>query len=205
MKNRLESIKRVKFLTTLTTLLFIILVLKLGSLSIVNGQHYKEVSENLSVKDIYITAPRGEIRDRNGILLAGNRPIFTLQIVKDEFRNIDRSETNNRLSQIVKILEKEGEKYTEDFPIKSNILVYDLDSTYLDSENSPFETAIEIIVENELLEDFIDVYFKSETGFRYYPIKNIINSLEYNSIASEQRSYSSLKNIPSIGKVHPRW
>lgn len=182
MKDRLESIKRIKLISNVTILLMIILSLKLGYLTLIKGQHYREISDSLSIKDVYVTAPRGEIRDRNGILLAGNQPIFTLQIVKDEFKSLDTEEKNEKIKELVYILEKNGEKTIEEFPIKLNQFVHKDENNLIGKETSAFESVIEIVVENYLLEDIIDKYYESDSGYKYFPIQNIINSLEYNSI-----------------------
>ncbi|AOY77814.1 hypothetical protein [Clostridium formicaceticum] len=59
-------------------------------------------------------APRGEIRDRYGKLLAGNRPSFTVQMMKNEIvdEKIDEVALNT-----INILEKNGDKYNDEFPI----------------------------------------------------------------------------------------
>ncbi len=64
--------------------MMLVLSFRLATLTIVHGDYYRDISDNKRLKEIYITAPRGEIRDRHGRLLAGNKPSFTVQILKDE-------------------------------------------------------------------------------------------------------------------------
>ena len=67
-----------------TAILFVVLIVRLFFMTIVEGDKYREIADNRRIKTIYDTAPRGEIRDRHGRLLAGNIPSFTVQVLKDE-------------------------------------------------------------------------------------------------------------------------
>lgn len=62
-----------------------ILALQLFYLTGIKGNYYRNISDNIRLKDVVIQGPRGNIYDRNGEVLAGNISKFTLQILKDEF------------------------------------------------------------------------------------------------------------------------
>ena len=51
--------------------------------------HYTELAENKTYKELAIKAPRGEIRDRYGRLLAGNKNLFTVQVSGDGIKKND--------------------------------------------------------------------------------------------------------------------
>ncbi len=91
-----------------------IIILRLADLMIVEGQNYREQAENRIFKNISLGAPRGEIRDKYGRLLAGNRPSFTVQIMRNE---IDSEKMNTVALKLINILEQNGDKYTDEFPI----------------------------------------------------------------------------------------
>ena len=55
---------------------FLLLVGRLFQLTVVDGSYYHALSENNRVRQERIQAPRGVIYDRNGEVLAGNRPIY---------------------------------------------------------------------------------------------------------------------------------
>lgn len=176
--------KRIKIISLITLILFSILGIRLAILTIAKGSYYKEISENSRIKDIYITGPRGEIRDRNGILLAGNRPMFTLQILKDEFKGLKADEKNYYILKTISLLEKDAITYNNDFPISIYDFKYMDTSDYFKTDLSPEDRVINLILENNLLADVIDKYFynkSSENEFYYFPVQNIINSLEFNS------------------------
>jgi penicillin-binding protein 2 len=95
-------------------IIIIAIVLRLAALMIVEGQNYREQAENRIFKNIPLSAPRGEIRDRYGRLLAGSRPSFTVQIMRNE---IDSKGINTTALKLINILEQNGDKYTDEFPI----------------------------------------------------------------------------------------
>lgn len=96
------------------TIIIAIIILRLAALMIVEGQNYREQAENRVFKNIPLPAPRGEIRDKYGRLLAGNRPSFTVQIMRNE---IDSKQINTVALKLTNILEKNDDKYTDEFPI----------------------------------------------------------------------------------------
>ncbi|MFZ5965930.1 MAG: penicillin-binding transpeptidase domain-containing protein [Bacillota bacterium] len=96
------------------SLFIFILFIRLFSLTIVKGEEYKQMADNIRIKKIPIEAPRGEIRDRYGRLLAGNKPSFTVQIMKNEL--IDE-QINQVAITLLHILSNNGEKYVDNLPI----------------------------------------------------------------------------------------
>ena len=72
------------FKSTLITLLIILL----GGLfytQILNGEYYADLSENNRIRLQPIKAPRGQILDRTGKVLAGDRPSYNVYIVPHDF------------------------------------------------------------------------------------------------------------------------
>jgi penicillin-binding protein 2 len=60
---------------------FAIFVLRLFQLQIVEGEALRERSERNSVRTIRLDAPRGDILDREGRVLATHRPAYELQVI----------------------------------------------------------------------------------------------------------------------------
>lgn len=61
-----------------------ILVVRLWYLQIVRGDFFRDRSENNRLRTVYLPSPRGLILDRNGALLAGNRPAFNVDLVLED-------------------------------------------------------------------------------------------------------------------------
>lgn len=84
-------------------------------LTVIQNDSWEKASNGLSIRGIYNPSPRGEIYDRNGKLLAGNKQIFT---VKMSAGNMENEEINNVASKLVGVLEKNNDKYNDNLPIK---------------------------------------------------------------------------------------
>ncbi len=178
-QRRWEKVRRYRILNIIAIILFLVLLFRLSSLTIAQGDYYREKSENMRVKSIYTTAPRGEIRDRNGVLLAGNKPVYTLQIIRDEFSGLEKDEKNKYILNAINILEKDAIEYNRDFPINVYDFRYKDDSKFLNSI-SPYERVYDIIVEHQLVKEIITRYYKNN-DFLYFPAQNLLNNLEYNT------------------------
>ncbi|MBR0599498.1 penicillin-binding transpeptidase domain-containing protein [Sinanaerobacter chloroacetimidivorans] len=91
-----------------------LLGIRLFGLTVVEGAKWDEAASNISIKSIHTSAPRGEILDRYGRVLAGNIPSFTVQISAGDLNN----EQINAVSRnLIRILEANGDSYYDNFPI----------------------------------------------------------------------------------------
>ncbi|MBO4992159.1 MAG: penicillin-binding protein, partial [Firmicutes bacterium] len=97
-------------------------------------------AENLTSKSIYTIAPRGQIFDRNGQLLAGNKPSFNVRFSPDGLKS---EEINAQSLELMKLFEKNGDSYVDNFPIlisANGAFYYTYQQTieeWLESENMP--------------------------------------------------------------------
>ncbi len=80
---------------------FLLLFLKLFFLQIIKGEHYRELARRRSLKVFLLSAPRGNIYDRRGILLAGNSPSFALAVDPKIIRGPQGDEILKRLAEIL--------------------------------------------------------------------------------------------------------
>jgi penicillin-binding protein 2 len=71
-----------------------VLVLRLWYLQIWKGGYYEEVATGNRIRVIPQEAPRGLIYDRNGQLLAYNRPAFNIQLIPEDTPSVERSLEN---------------------------------------------------------------------------------------------------------------
>jgi len=98
--------KRFFLIILMIMFFFIVIIFRLASLMIAEGESHREYAENRIVKSISISAPRGEIRDRYGRLLAGNRPSFAVEVSKNDIVNEQINETS---LELVHIFQKNGD------------------------------------------------------------------------------------------------
>ena len=84
---------RERFERRLTVLLAVIggmlavLAIRLWQIQIVQGEYYLRLAEENRIRVTSITAPRGQIRDRQGRPLTLNRPAFTVSLVPTELQH----------------------------------------------------------------------------------------------------------------------
>ena len=114
MRNFWERAKlwdRYKIFTAIIAFLLLALLLQLFRITIFEGREYRKLADERRVKDIPVTAQRGKIRDRNGVVLAGNRPVFAVQIRKDEVDQFDNEKRNRSYLLLSRFLEEDGADY----------------------------------------------------------------------------------------------
>ena len=92
----------------------IIIIIKLFFIQIVNGQQYLEKSNSRLTRETTIKAPRGNILDRNGVVLAGTNIKYSLELYKSK---ITEEELNNTILRTIRVLEKNLDNYNDIFPI----------------------------------------------------------------------------------------
>lgn len=79
----------------------VVLVFRLWFLQVIEGAYYLEVSKGNRIRVIPEGAPRGLIYDRNGLLLAFNRPSFNIELIQEDTPDLNFSLAN--LSRITGI------------------------------------------------------------------------------------------------------
>ena len=138
----------------------IIIIVRLFTIQIVNGKEYLEKSNSRLTRETSVKASRGDILDCKGNILAGTKIKYSLEIYKSK---IETEELNNTILQVVNILEKNSDKYIDDFPIRMEPLEYTFSEEeniekWLDNNNLPtnlnVEQAIEKFIKKYELEKF---------------------------------------------------
>lgn len=120
--------------------LMAVLAIRLFDLTVLEHERWSTAASGISVKNVYTPAPRGEIYDKYGNLLAGNMQTFALQVTPADLEDDDS--INYMASEIVSILKKNGDAYYDNFPviIQNGQFVYTYDNTIRDwlvSQNLP--------------------------------------------------------------------
>lgn len=92
-----------------------ILVIRLLVLTVFQYDTWSKSAKNISTKTVYTTAPRGNIYDRNGQLLVGNKQSFTVKISADDQSS---QQLNKTIINLIHVLNKNHDKVEDEFPIK---------------------------------------------------------------------------------------
>jgi penicillin-binding protein 2 len=102
-------------LIVIMCLIFTAITSQLFVLQVVKGEGYKEQANNKSIKEIPDTAPRGNIIDRNGAVLAKSEQSYVLV-----YNQTDESDKTffDTMDKVFKILDENGETKQDDFELK---------------------------------------------------------------------------------------
>jgi penicillin-binding protein 2 len=78
LSNRLNA--RIAVLTAVLIALVATVLLRLWSLQVLDGKHYRALAQDHGVLNVRVHPPRGEILDRNGKVLVDNRTVMSLEM-----------------------------------------------------------------------------------------------------------------------------
>lgn len=56
---------------------------------IIQHDKYRQLADYNRIRPVLVNAPRGQIFDRNGVLIAANQSVYSVSVVRDEMRNED--------------------------------------------------------------------------------------------------------------------
>ena len=134
---KLGKIGRSAACILLVLAVFVVYELRLVQWQLVEGDKHEQLSLSSRTDTIEIEAARGEILDRDGTVLAGNRSSYN--IVYDAL-DMDYDRRNATIIQVIDLLEERGETWRDRLPI-----VLAEDGTYQYKEDS--ESAIQTLQE----------------------------------------------------------
>lgn len=91
---------------------FSMIIFNMYHLQVKSYQIYQTRSEGNRIKVVPLAPNRGLILDRNGIILAENRPVFSLELVPEQVDNM--VETLAQLTQLIEISEEQQQSFLRD-------------------------------------------------------------------------------------------
>ncbi len=147
---------------TVVIVISVIFIATLFNLQIVNGENYREQSEKRMLRTKNITAPRGEIYDRNGVILATNKLSYDVELYKVR---VSTKEQNDGILRLVEILNENSDKVYSTFPVNDDLNGFNFENEEdeqkwkkemkLDS-NLTFDQVIDKYIEKYELQDYSD-------------------------------------------------
>ena len=88
--------------------MFILLSARLVYLMVIKADHYAKKAKEVQQRERAIKAERGKIYDRNGILIAANKPVSTISVIHNQIK--DKETVIRNLSVLLDIDEEKGAK-----------------------------------------------------------------------------------------------
>lgn len=175
--------KRIKIAGFVVMAVFILLVTRVWFLQIINGEKYRNISENNRLRIIKTPAPRGIIFDRNNTPLVKNIPVFSVSVNPENIDMINRADLAEALG----------------------ITVDEINSKFDKKDNSSFVPIklkqglgfIEVAKIEARKSDFPGLFVETEIGREYMFGKTGGHVIGYlGKITPEQIKDPSLKNFP---------
>ncbi|MEG0221216.1 MAG: penicillin-binding protein 2 [Clostridia bacterium] len=197
----------------------LILLSSLFNMQIINGKEYRENSSKRILRQETVEAPRGEIYDRNGILLASNKLSFDVEIYKVA---VGETNINDTISRIIRITEANKDKVLNTFPIENDVFTFTSKEAEI-SWKKDFK-----IPENAAVEDVYDAFRKlyklsmqdiehekkvialrytaGIQGYSYFKSAKIAQDISENSVAQIEemkRTMPGISIITTAKRVYP--
>ena len=123
MRNKTYNKKKLLIVLVIAIVLLILLTGRLVYLMIFDSEYYQELAEDLHEREREIKAARGEIIDRNGVVLATNRTVCTISVIHSQVK--DKEKVIRELSKILEmdenLVRKRVEKVSSMERIKTNV------------------------------------------------------------------------------------
>lgn len=179
---------RYKQVMAVFLVLMAILAIRLFVITVVQHSQWSEKAVSLSTKTITTSAPRGNIYDRDGEVLATNKQVFNVRMYSS---GMEADELNEVSYKLIKLFKKNGDKYEDDFPIKlkNGKLYYEFDreiQNWLKSQDMPVtytaEQAFNQIRKNLGISDDLDVYeaqLEMQNTYGVYPPVSVGAVMKY--------------------------
>ncbi len=179
--------------------MLLILFSNVYSLEVSSYDKYKTKSNSNRIKLLPVAPNRGLIYDRNGVLLAENKPIFSLEMIPEDVENIEES-----LAEVAALLDISAEKQAKalkSIRSKRRFKPVEISSRLNDQQVAEFS-----VNQHKFPGFFIDARLK-----RYYPFSDLTtHSIGYvarinqrDSIKLEEQgkaeNYAATRNIGKLG------
>jgi penicillin-binding protein 2 len=102
---------RLVIAASLILLAFCILLARLTFLQVLRYDHYQTLAENNRISLVPVVPNRGLIIDRNGVVLAENFFVYTLEITPSKVGNVDQ--TISDLSKLIEITDNDRKRFNK--------------------------------------------------------------------------------------------
>ncbi len=198
--------ERIRFLLLVFILLFLIVLIKIIYIQTISYEKLEKMADDLWSRELPITAERGKILDRNGVVLADNITTTALMIVPNQIKdpvkvsqvlseilNVSYDEMYNHITKNTSIerIHPEGRNLSSEVAEKINN--YSFPGVYLVKESKryyPYEDLLSHVIgfvgiDNQGLSGIelaYDSYLTGENGFIKYYSDGKGNKLELNDV-----------------------
>ncbi len=107
-RTRIYNRKKALFYFTAVVMLFAVLCVRIVYVMVFCSEHYRVMAEQLHERERLIKAARGEIIDRNGVVIAANETVCTISVIYNQVK-----EPEKVIDVLSEILEMDEEEITK--------------------------------------------------------------------------------------------
>lgn len=144
MKNKTYNRRKILIIFLCAIFMLIGLIVRLSYLMIFEADYYQEKAEQLHERERAIKAARGEIVDRNGVVLATNKTVCTISVIHSQLKDAEKviQILTKELEMDESVVRKKVEKVSSREQVKSNVAKevgdrireYELDGVKVDED-----------------------------------------------------------------------
>lgn len=166
-----HSMKRLGFVFVVCMLMITVVTVRLGYIMLVAEKKYNRMAVSLQERERSIKAPRGVIYDRNGVVIAGNKPVCSISVIHNQITDPEKviQVLSEKLDMPEDEIRKKVEKVSSREKIKSNV---------------------EKTIADEIRNYNLDGVMVDEDYKRYYP---------YSALASKVIGFTGADNQGIVG------
>ena len=186
---------RALVISILVTLVFLLLLLRLYDLQITHNAHYQTLSNDNRVRVLAIPPTRGLIYDRDGHLLADNRPSYELVITPSNVDNIDVLLTD--IAAIISLEAHEIRRFKRLLRLKQSFQKIPLAYNLTDAEVAKFAVAQYHFPGVEIVARSTRYYPEGEHFAHVMGYVGRINESEL--VRLDKRAYQGTSHIGKLG------
>lgn len=136
-------------------LIAIIFIIQLFNIQIIQGEEFREQSQKRMLRTENIVAPRGEIYDRNGVVLATSKLSFNVNLYKVD---VEPDVQNAAIYKFIQILERNLENVYSTFPVNDELNDFSFSN---EEEEKSWKEEMKIPTEysfNETIDYYVEKY-----------------------------------------------
>ncbi len=91
-----------------------VLFIRLAHITVVGHDKWDSYAEDMSMRAVYETGPRGDIIDRNGKIIASSRPVYSVNISRADMvsRGVSREDAMHSAVEVMELLKSQNEDIT---------------------------------------------------------------------------------------------
>ncbi len=150
--------QRIFFAFAVICLMTIGLMCRLSYLMLAKADYYGEKAKEVQQRERAIKAERGKIYDRNGLVIAGNKPVSTISVIHNQIT--DSEQVIRALSELLDLEEEKVRKRVEK-----------------KSSREKIKTNVEKEISDKIREMDMDGVMVDEDYKRYYPYQDLASKV----------------------------